>query len=78
MFGPQPRSYEFDLPKKVRRGALRAALAQKLRGRRRWWSSTSSRRPTRKTKATAALLKRLGATGKTLVIDVTPQDEASR
>ena len=30
VFGPQPRSYEFDLPKKVRRGALRAALAQKL------------------------------------------------
>ena len=30
VFGPQPRSYEFDLPKKVRVGALRAALAQKL------------------------------------------------
>src|SRR6476646_9582972 len=30
VFGPQPRSYTFDLPKKVRRGALRAALAQKL------------------------------------------------
>ena len=27
VFGPQPRSYAFDLPKKVRRGALRAALA---------------------------------------------------
>ncbi len=30
VFGPQPRSYAFDLPKKVRRGALRAALAQKV------------------------------------------------
>ena len=29
----------------------------------------------KKTKATAAMLKRLGATGKTLVIDVTPQDD---
>src|SRR6188472_242733 len=29
VFGPQPRSYAFDLPKKVRRGALRAALAAK-------------------------------------------------
>src|ERR1044072_1610224 len=29
VFGPQPRSYTFDLPKKVRRGALVAALAQK-------------------------------------------------
>src|SRR5918992_3228826 len=31
VFGPQPRSYAYDLPKKVQRGALRAALAQKLR-----------------------------------------------
>src|SRR6058998_2127445 len=30
VFGPQPRSYSFDLPKKVRRGALRAALAAKV------------------------------------------------
>ena len=30
VFGPQPRSYEYKLPKKVERGALRAALAQKL------------------------------------------------
>src|SRR6188508_3792441 len=30
VFGPQPRSYAYDLPKKVRRGALRAALSQKL------------------------------------------------
>jgi large subunit ribosomal protein L4 len=71
VFGPQPRSYAFDLPKKVSRGALRAALAQKLRDgavvvvdR----LDTSSR----KTKDTAALLARLGASGKTLVIDVHP------
>src|SRR5919109_570565 len=31
VFGPQPRSYEYRLPKKVERGALRAALSQKLR-----------------------------------------------
>src|SRR2546422_1937783 len=31
VFGPQPRSYDFQLPKKVERGALRAALAQKLK-----------------------------------------------
>src|SRR5438445_7264750 len=30
VFGPQPRSYEYTLPKKVERGALRAALAAKL------------------------------------------------
>src|ERR671918_2213773 len=30
VFGPQPRSYEYKLPKKVEMGALRAALAQKV------------------------------------------------
>src|SRR3954467_13923090 len=30
VFGPQPRSYDFRLPKKVERGALRAALAEKM------------------------------------------------
>ena len=30
MFGPQPRSYDYALPKKVERGALRAALTAKL------------------------------------------------
>ena len=31
VFGPQPRSYDYALPKKVGRGALRAALTQKMR-----------------------------------------------
>src|SRR5690349_23140905 len=31
VFGPQPRSYDYQLPKKVEKGALRAALSQKLR-----------------------------------------------
>src|SRR5581483_10045346 len=30
VFGPQPRSYDYRLPRKVERGALRAALAAKL------------------------------------------------
>src|SRR6188474_1229473 len=30
VFGPQPRSYAFSVPKKVEIGALRAALSQKL------------------------------------------------
>src|ERR687892_550502 len=32
VFGPQPRSYEYQLPKKVEKGALRAALSAKLQG----------------------------------------------
>src|SRR6476620_4461701 len=31
VFGPQPRSYDFKLSKKVERGALRAALAEKMK-----------------------------------------------
>src|SRR3954469_15444271 len=31
VFGPQPRSYDFAIPKKAERGALRAALQMKLR-----------------------------------------------
>src|SRR5438874_6776835 len=30
VFGPQPRSYDYALPRKVKLGALRAALAAKL------------------------------------------------
>jgi len=74
VFGPQPRSYEFDLPKKVRRGALRAALAQKAQDGA-LVIVDKLEAAEKKTKATAALLKRLGATGKTLVIDLVPQDD---
>src|ERR687892_1472054 len=31
VFGPQPRSYDYQLPRKVEKGALRAAISQKLR-----------------------------------------------
>ncbi|HXG55667.1 MAG TPA: 50S ribosomal protein L4 [Vicinamibacterales bacterium] len=73
VFGPQPRSYAYDLPKKVRRGALRAALAQKAQeGVLIVVDSLTSE--DRKTKSSVALLKRLGATGKTLFIDVAPED----
>jgi large subunit ribosomal protein L4 len=69
VFGPQPRSYEYGVPKKVKRGALRAALAQKLNeGALIVVDKLESAE--RKTKATAAMLKTLGATGKTLVIAV--------
>ena len=73
VFGPQPRSYAYDLPKKVNRGALRAALAQKFNDGSvividRLESAEG------KTKDTAALLKRLGASGKTLIIDVKPDE----
>src|SRR6185437_10867508 len=74
VFGPQPRSYDFALPKKVKRGALRAAIAQKLSDKA-LVVVDKLESEDRKTKTTAALLKTLGVEGKTLVIDVHP-DEA--
>jgi large subunit ribosomal protein L4 len=73
VFGPQPRSYDYALPKKVRRGALVSALAQKIND---GAVIVVDRLETsdRKTRGTADLLKRLGASGKTLVIDVTPDE----
>jgi large subunit ribosomal protein L4 len=73
VFGPQPRSYAYELPKKVKAGALRAALAAKVQdGSLIVVDRLAS--DDRKTKATAEMLKRLGATGKTLLIDVQPDE----
>jgi large subunit ribosomal protein L4 len=69
VFGPQPRSYDYTLPKKVERGALRAALtARLLEGA--VVVVDELRAAERKTKPAAALLKRLGLSGKTLFVDV--------
>jgi large subunit ribosomal protein L4 len=73
VFGPTPRDYGYNLPKKVQRGALVAALAQKVQaGEVTVIDELSVSEP--KTKVALALLTRLGATGKTLVVDVQPSD----
>jgi large subunit ribosomal protein L4 len=77
VFGPMPRDYSYELPKKIRRGALVAALAQKL-GDGAVTIVDRLESSDQKTKTTAELLKRLGATGKTLVIDVTPNEGFTR
>ncbi len=78
VFGPQPRSYAYALPRKVKAGALRAALAAKLaEGTLIVVDALGAGRDGQqapKTKQTAALLKGLGASGKTLVIDVNHDD----
>jgi large subunit ribosomal protein L4 len=74
VFGPQPRSYEFDLPKKVRIGAVRAALAQKLNDGAVIVVDTLDVGDG-KTKGTAEMFRRLGVSGKALVIDVKPDDK---
>ena len=72
-FGPQPRSYDYQLPKKVEKGALRAALAQKLRDGHVLVVDALAASAV-KTKAAAELLKGLGVNGKTLIVDVTPDE----
>ena len=73
-FGPQPRSYDYHLPKKVELGALRAALTQKLKDGAVTVVDALTVSEV-KTKAAAELLKGLGATGKTLIVDVTPDEK---
>jgi len=70
VFGPQPRSYDYPLPKKVDRGALRAALAQKMRDGAIVVVDALTAEEV-KTKAAAEMLKRLGVDGKAVLIDTT-------
>ena len=70
VFGPQPRSYDYSLPKKVERGALRAALAARLQDGSLVVVDGLTQDEV-KTKTAAATLKRLGVTGRAVVIDVT-------
>jgi large subunit ribosomal protein L4 len=77
-FGPQPRSYDYQLPKKVEKGALRAALSQKLRDGAVIVVDALSVGEI-KTKAAAEMLRRLGVDGgkkasKVLLVDVKPED----
>jgi large subunit ribosomal protein L4 len=69
VFGPQPRSYAYQLPKKVERGALRAAIQSKLKAGA-VIIVDELKSSEMKTKDVALLLKRLGVTGKALVTDV--------
>jgi large subunit ribosomal protein L4 len=77
VFGPQPRSYAFAIPKKVERGALRAALAQKVKdGRLIVVESLAVAEA--KTTAAAAMLKQMGVEGKVLLIDVRSDEQLAR
>ena len=72
--GPQPRSYDYHLPRKVEKGALRAALAQKLRDGHVIVIDALSVSEI-KTKAAVAMLEQLGINGKALLVDVKPEDK---
>jgi large subunit ribosomal protein L4 len=69
VFGPQPRSYDYQLPKKVELGALRAALAAKIQGGAVVVVDALSASAV-KTRAAVGMLKAIGVTGKALLVDV--------
>jgi large subunit ribosomal protein L4 len=74
VFGPQPRSYDYALPKKVEKGALRAALSAKLQGGAVVVVDALTAAEI-KTKAAAAMLRGLGVGGKALIVDVQPDEK---
>ena len=77
VFGPQPRSYDFALPKKVERGALRAALAQKMKDGALVVVDQLAAAEI-KSKAAVEMLSRLGAGGKALLVDVALDDKLAK
>ena len=77
VFGPQPRGYDYKLPKKVERGALRAALAEKLQAGQLIVVDALGADEV-KTKAAAELLKTLGCEGKAVLVDVAVDEKLLR
>ena len=77
VFGPQPRSYDFRLPKKAEIGALRAALAAKMQGGAVVVVEELSVAEI-KTKSAVDMLKRLGVEGKAVLVDLKVDDKLSR
>jgi large subunit ribosomal protein L4 len=73
VFGPQPRSYEYQLPKKVEKGALRAALSAKIQSGDVIVVEAFAADEI-KTKAVAGVLKTLGVSGKALLVAVKPEE----
>jgi large subunit ribosomal protein L4 len=74
VFGPQPRDYEYHLPKKMFRAALRSALALKLKENQLNVIDALTLE-SHKTKALAASLAGLGFKRKTLVVDHEKNDK---
>lgn len=73
VFGPGPRSYAYALPRKVRHAAVLGALAHRLQDGALVIVDELAV-DDGKTKSAAELLQRFGVTGKTLLIDVQPDE----
>jgi large subunit ribosomal protein L4 len=77
VFGPQPRSYAYAIPRKAELGALRAALGEKAQGGHLIVVDALSANEI-KTKAAASMLKALGVSGKAVLIDVAVDDRLAK
>lgn len=66
--GPQPRDWSYSIPKKMRRGAIRSVLSERLREGG-LIIVDSFELPSHKTKELATTLDSLGLNGRTLVVD---------
>ena len=77
IFGPQPRSYAYQLPKSARKAALRSALAARHgEGKLIVVDALSLAEP--KTKLMVECLKELGVEGSALVVLASPNDAVMR
>jgi large subunit ribosomal protein L4 len=77
VFGPQPRSYAYDLPKKAERGALRSAFAQKMQDKALVVVDQLTVSEV-KTKGAVEMLNRLGVTGKVILIDLALDEKLAK
>src|SRR4051794_9548011 len=69
VFGPKPRDYEYNVPKKVKASALRSALSLRLKEGKLVILDQFAVEPKRSTRQVVAALGKLGAP-KALVVDV--------
>jgi len=74
VFGPKPRDHSVKVPKKMRKAALRSALADKASDGRVWILDSFGET---RTKAAADALKAAGIEGRVLIV-LDPADESSR
>jgi large subunit ribosomal protein L4 len=71
--GPQPRDWSYQMPKKMRHGALRSALSERVReGKVTLIDGWPLEKP--KTREFVDALKQLGHAGKTLIVDSLDND----
>jgi large subunit ribosomal protein L4 len=76
VFGPKPRSYEYKLPRQIKKAALRAALS--LRASEQKLVVLDAFGTDGKTKSVATTLATLGAGSKALIVDAKTNDKLVR